>query len=390
MHSRSLLAAVVGLCVGLPGLSNYGFSAFIAPLTRQFGWSISEVSAWIFFLMVGSCATSLLLGKWVDRFGAGAVILASIPLFAAALAAASLMTGNIWQLRCDAFVVGAIGPGVSLLTYSQVINERFAAARGTALGLMTAGIGISAMLAPPLMQRITDAHGWRSAFLFMGAASLAAYPFAFFWLRGTGVGRGAPQDPRRSGFTRLEALRAPIFWLIGAIAFVVGLYSAGVIFNLLPFLTEVGIARPTAASYLGMFGLFMVIGKLVCGLALDRMSVSLIGALILTAQAVALIYLGTYLGRHAGIVIAVVGFGTGGQIACSSYGIARYLGMKSYGQVYAILSIVGSIGVGSGPYFFSTLRELAVDYRLSLSVAGGLALLAAALYASLARHRMWG
>src|SRR6185437_12037615 len=77
LHSRSLLAAVVGLCVGLPGLSNYGFSAFIAPLTRQFGWSISEVSAWIFFLMVGSCATSLLLGKWVDRFGAGAVILAS-------------------------------------------------------------------------------------------------------------------------------------------------------------------------------------------------------------------------------------------------------------------------------------------------------------------------
>ena len=40
--------------------------------------------------------------------------------------------------------------------------------------------------------------------------------------------------------------------------------------------------------------------------------------------------------------------------------------------VYGMLSIVGSVGVGLGPYCFSILRELAVDYRLSLSTAGGL------------------
>jgi len=389
LHSRSLIAAMIGLCLGLPGLSNYGFSAFIAPLTREFGWSIPAISAWVFFLMIGSCATSVFLGYLVDRFGARRVILASIPIFACALASAAFMTGNIWQLRCIAFLVGGVGPGVSLLAYSQTVNEQFTAARGTALGTMAAGISISAMLAPPLMQRITDAYGWRAAFMFMGLASFVAFPFAYFWLKSRRDGKISSKEPRRIGFTRTEALRAPIFWLISGIAFIVGLYSAGVIFNLLPFLTEVGLLRQTAASYLGLFGLFMFVGKLTCGLTLDKFPVYLIGAVILVAQSAALIFLGLSMGKFAAIAIAVVGFSTGGQIACSSYCIPRYLGMKSYGQVYGILSIVGSIGVGLGPYFFSSLRVMAMDYRLSLSVAGGLAALAAALYGTLGRHRMW-
>jgi predicted MFS family arabinose efflux permease len=387
-HSKALLAAVVGLCVGLPGLSNYGFSAFIAPLTREFGWSISDVSAWVFFLMLGSCATSVFLGSLVDRFGARAAILCCIPIFSCALGSAAFMTGNIWQLRGAAFLAGAIGPGTSLLAYSQVINERFSAARGTALGLMTAGIGASSMFAPPLMQRIADTYGWRAAFMFMGAASFVAFPFAYFWLRDKLKSKAPSKEPHRIGFTRIEALRAPIFWMIGGIAFIVGLYSAGVIFNLLPFLTETGLSRQTAASYLGMFGLFMVLGKLACGLTLDKFPVFLIGAVILAAQSAALICLGLYPGKYAVIAIAVVGFSTGGQIACSTYCIARYLGMRSYGQVYGILSIIGSVGVGLGPYLFSSLRELAMDYRLSLSAAGGLALLAGALYGTLRRYQM--
>ena len=388
LHWRALLAAMIGLCLGLPGLSNYGFSAFIAPLTRQFGWSISDVSAWVFFLMLGSCASSVFLGNLVDKFGARTVIACAIPLFSCALASAALMTGNIWQLRAVAFLVGAIGPGVSLLAYSQAVNERFIAARGTALGLMAAGIGISSMLAPPLMQRTADAYGWRAAFVFMGGASFIAFPFAYFWLKSVREAGSSPKEPRRIGFTRAEALRAPIFWMISAIGFFVGLYSAGVIFNLLPFLTEIGLSRQTAASYLGMFGLFMFVGKLTCGLTLDKFPVSAIGAAILAAQSAALIFLGLSPGKFAAIAIAVVGFSTGGQIACSSYCIPRYLGMKAYGQVYGILSIVGSLGVGMGPYLFSSLRELAVDYRLSLSAAGGLAACAAALYGGLSRYRM--
>jgi MFS family permease len=386
-HSRALLAAMIGLCVGLPGLSNYGFSVFIAPLTHQFGWSIRAVSGWVFFLMIGSCASSILLGHLVDKVGARRVILLSIPLFAAALGAAGLMTGALWQLRTVAFVAGAIGPGVSLLAYSQAVNERFTAARGTALGIMTAGIGVSAVFAPSLMQWIVDSFGWRTGFAFMGAAALLAFPFAFFWLTAARESRTGAARPVLAGLSCRAALGVPRFWLITAIAFAVGVYSAGVIFNLLPFLTEGGVPRSTAASYLGLFGLFMVIGKLVCGLGLDRFAVNRIGALILVAQAVALLWLGRFADGSVAVAIAVTGFSTGGQIACSTYTIPRYLGMKAYGQVYGIVSIVSSVGVGVGPYFFSTLREVTASYRVSLSVAAGLALLSAALYAALGRPR---
>jgi MFS family permease len=387
-HSRALLAAMIGLCVGLPGLSNYGFSVFIAPLTHEFGWSIRDVSAWVFFLMIGSCASSILLGNLVDKAGARRLILLAIPLFAAALGAAGLMTGALWQLRLVAFVAGAIGPGVSLLAYSQAVNERFTAARGTALGLMTAGIGISAVIAPSLMQRIVDGFGWRAGFGFMGGAALVAFPFAFFWLTAAQESRAVGGAPRAvlAGLSCRAALGVPRFWLIAAIAFCVGVYSAGVIFNLLPFLTEGGVPRSTGASYLGLFGLFMVIGKLVCGVGMDRFAVNRIGALILVAQAVALLWLARFADGSVGVAIAVTGFSTGGQIACSTYTIPRYLGMKAYGQVYGIVSIVSSVGVGVGPYCFSVLRELTASYRMSLSVAAGLALLSASLYATLGRQ----
>ena len=384
-NARVLMAAMLGLCVGLPGLSNYGFSVFIAPLTGEFGWSISAVSAWVFFLMIGSCVSSILLGRWVDRLGARRVILIAIPLFAAALAIAGLMTGAPWQLRAIAFAAGAIGPGVSLLAYSQAVNERFDAARGTALGLMTTGIGISSVVAPPLMQWMVDAHGWRAGFAFLGVAALLAFPCAYFWLpRSLGRSSEAPR-PLLAGYSARAALRVPNFWLINVIAFVVGVYSAGVIFNLLPLLTESGLSRARAASYLGLFGLFMVVGKLLCGLTLDRLPVNRIGGVILLVQAAALLWLSRFAHGPVAVAIAAIGFSTGGQITCSTYTIPRYLGMKAYGQVYGIVSIAGSIGVGVGPYLFSRLRELTRDYRLSLSLAAILALLVGLLYVSLDR-----
>jgi predicted MFS family arabinose efflux permease len=376
---------MIGLCLGLPGLSNYAFGVFIAPLRTEFAWPISGVSAWVFFLMIGSCASSIFLGRLIDRFGARTVILPAIPLFAAALAAAGLMTGDLWQLRIISFAAGAIGPGVSLLAYGQIINERFDGARGTALGLMTAGIGFSSVVAPPLMQRVVDTYGWRLGFVFMGIAALLAWPFAWFWLGGS---RESQDDSiqRRSRATGLDAraaLRVLNFWLINLIAFVVGMYSNGVIFNLLPLLTEAGLSRARAASYLGLFGLFMVIGKLLCGLTLDRLPVNRVAALTLLVQAAALLWLGHSVGVSLAAAVAAIGFGTGAQITCSTYTIPRYLGMKAYGHVYGIVSIVGSVGVAVGPYLFSRLRELTEGYQMCEVVAAVLALCAALLYAAL-------
>ena len=388
-HSLALIAAIVGLCVGFPGLSNYGFGVFIAPLQTAFGWSVSDISSWVFFLMVGTALTSRFFGGLVDRWGARAVILAAIPLFGAALASGALMSSRIWQFHLVAFMTGATGSAVSILTYGQAINERFNAARGTALGLMVGGIAISAVVAPSLMQRICDAYGWRPAFVFMGAAALLAFPLAYFWLRSPHTATGQYVAPQSFGYRREEALRSPVFWTIAAIAFVVGLYSAGVIFNLMPLLTEAGLARPVAASYLGLFGIFMFIGKITCGLTLDRLPVAAIGAAILLAQAAALILLGLHPQQFAALAIAVTGFGTGGEIACSTYTVPRYVGMRAFGAIYGIVSIFSSAGVATGPYFFSVLRESGKDYHMSLSVAGGLAVLAGSLYASLGRYRLW-
>ena len=379
----------MGLCLGFPGLSNYGFGVFIAPLESAFGWSVADISSWVFFLMLGTGLTSRFIGGVLDKRGARAVILVAIPLFGAALASGSLMTGKLWQFHLVAFMTGATGTALSILTYGKAINERFSAARGTAIGLMVGGIAISAVLGPPLMQRICDAYGWPSGFQVMGVAALLAFPFAYVWLRSAPIGAARQAGLQHFGFDGAETLGLPVFWTIAAIAFVVGLYSAGVIFNLMPLLTEAGLSRPQAAAYLGLFGLFMFVGKITCGLALDRLPVAVIGTTILLAQAGALVLLGLHPQQYAALAIAITGFGTGGEIACSTYTVPRYVGLRAFGRAYGVVSIFSSAGVATGPYFFSVLRELGKDYHVSLSVAGTLALLAAFLYGSLSRYRMW-
>ena len=117
---RPMLAVILGMAaMALPG---YSLGTFIAPLSRHFGWSVTQVTGWSTAWSAGCILAAPLVGSLADRLGSRTVILISLGLLAAALAIPGLLLESIAELYGVAFVVGMASAGVSSMTYGRIIT----------------------------------------------------------------------------------------------------------------------------------------------------------------------------------------------------------------------------------------------------------------------------
>lgn len=370
--------SVVGMCFGGSGVLWYSFGVLITPLRETYGWSNSDVSGWATFVSVGSVIGLPTVGRLADRFGVRPVVLTAIPLCALAIGLGSLVTGKIWTLYLVAVVVGTIAAGVSSLTYSRAINGWFSAARGTALGLMSSGIGLGATFGPRLIQTIVDQHGLRIGFYALAAVMLIPWPLAGLFLHERRETAGATTTDSERGFTRKEAMRQPVFWLLCASSILWTLCTGGN-FHLVPFLTSGGLDRSQAANYVGLLGLTAMFGRMITGFIIDHLHAPFVCATVFVIEAAAFATLGVIEVRYAYVPIMVIGFAHGAEVDCFTYCTARYFGMKSYGVVFGLLSVMAAIGNGFGPLLFGFVRDLSKSYSNSFFMDAAFAIGAAIL-----------
>jgi len=195
------------------------------------------------------------------------------------------------------------------------------------------------------------AHG----FVFMGAMTLLPLPAVFFWLqeRRFAAGRKAPQP--EVGDKMFEALRRPTFWLLGGGCLLYFLSYNGIQFGLIPLLTHEGLSGPTPrimrASWAFLFG-----GKLVSGVTFDRFRMPFVLATVLVADAVAFVALALL--RQSGVVVslAIIGFAHGSMMNGFPYSVARYFGVKFFGGISGLISVLLSLS-SFGALLFSNLRD---------------------------------
>ena len=63
------------------------------------------------------------------------------------------------------FIAGLVGLMTSSIAYTRAVNGWFTANRGFALSLAATGLSLSAVIAPPLFERLVSAEGWRAGYL---------------------------------------------------------------------------------------------------------------------------------------------------------------------------------------------------------------------------------
>ncbi|MES2339211.1 MAG: MFS transporter [Pseudomonadota bacterium] len=389
---RLLIACVAGIAFGSVGIAVYSIGAFVDPLGREFGWSRTDVQTALLFSsgLGGLCAP--FVGHLVERYGARPLALIGLVGVAIGFLIAATNGGQLWAFYLAYALIATLGGGSGPIAWTRAIAGRFERHRGLALAIALSGTGLIAIVAPPYVVWLTQSFGWRMGFIGMAALPLGiALPLAILFFRPADRAQrsGAAGDPAvpLPGLTTRQAVRTYRFWvlLVSILAMYLGI--AGIIPNLIPALTDKGIAPQSAALATSAFGVSVIVGRLLVGGLIDRFWAPGVAALILTPAAAGCVIL---MGQPTlGIAIfaaVLIGLAAGAELDLLAFLTARYFGLRGYARTYGLLFAGVAIAGGTGPMAFAWIHQAAGSFDTSFAIAAGLFLIGGPATLTLGRY----
>jgi sugar phosphate permease len=395
---------VILACVCAAGFSRTGsavatLSIFIAPMTREFGWSHTEISAAVSLGGVLGALVSPALGAFLDRNGARAVLglavlLTGIPLL---LLSFTQSLAGFFVFYCTARMAFS-GP-YDLGIHGSIVNW-FVRRRAFATSVATL-VTMSGLVSMPLIAHfVMQAGDWRAAWVAIGATVLLV-GFVPTWalhvrrpedigLRPDGArvtlsaGGGAAQ-PAEPEFSRGEALGTPAFWLLSLYTLLVFPVQAGISLHQAPLLIERGLDPATAAAAVSTFALLSAVAGFAYGFWPRRVPLRFALALVgLTLTASCVLMANVQSAPLAYCAAALFGLGIGGLLTMLPIAWADYFGRSSYGAIRGVALTVQVAGQALGPVLSGALRDATGNYAASLATFAVLAFAgsAAALFAA--------
>jgi ACS family glucarate transporter-like MFS transporter len=148
-------------------------------LRQDLGLSDVQLGMVFSAFVLGYAFTQPLAGRLADRFGAYKMTAVGILWWSALTAMTAMIpsafAGAFVLLLAVRFILG-VGEAVIFPASNRLVaNWMPAQERGLANGLIFAGVGLGAGVAPPLITTIMLTHGWRWAFWISAAIGLVAF-----------------------------------------------------------------------------------------------------------------------------------------------------------------------------------------------------------------------
>ena len=355
----------------------------------------------LFFLVMGLSAP--FTGKLIDRYGVRGVITGGS--LAGGVSFVSLyFLQSIWHFYAAFTVIGVAMAALGQVPASTMVSNWFQKRRGTAIGVMSTGIGLGILVLAPIVGGYFIPHfGWRPSYLFLAAVVWILIPLALFVVRTRPADMGlfpygisSPQEMAADissgitgGFTLKKAAGTAAFWLISITFFINGLSSLGVIQNQVPHLQDIGFPLVTASSALTALGIGGAVGKFFFGWLCDRIQPKYVCAISMLLLAGATFILINVTPETSATVIwvyaIILGLGAGGWLPTMSMLINTNFGLTSYGVLFGMMTLVQGVGGAIGPPFAGFMFDTFGGYQAAFTIL--LALFAVALPAILAVRR---
>ena len=367
-----VVASVMGLLVGNGPVMQFTFGTLLPPITRQFGWSRGLVSS---AMVVGLWMTGLatpVVGRLVDRFGIRTVALPAIVVFSLATASVAWVPASPAAFTALYALMGLAAAGQTPLIYAKAISARFDRRRGLALGIAMAGVGLGAALVPQFAQAMIGIAGWRGAYAGLGVLTFVlAFPSVALFVgrpaAGPRVASKKVSSVTMPGLTGLEALRTARFWSLAFSFFIVSGTTGGVISHLVPLMSDRGVSPQIATAMVGIAGTALIGGRLLSGFLLDRIHAPYVAAVFFLTPLMGIVVLLTALRPEgAAVGTVLVGMGLGAEVDLIAFLLSRYLGMRSFGEIYGYFFSIFMLGAGLGPLAMGVSYDKTGSYKLML------------------------
>jgi sugar phosphate permease len=378
----------------------------IVPLEHEFGWSRATISSAVSLNLLLYGLAGPFCAAVAQRIGVRRTMAIAMLLLAAAIALATQIR-RPWQLvLLWGFFVGT-GTGMTAnVLGAVVVNRWFSARRGLVLGVLTAATATGQLLFLPVLARLAESSGWRSALLVVVAAALATVPVALLFVRETPRDMGLrPFGARdddvvevpRAGNPAVVAVQtlgratgSRDFWLLAGTFFVCGASTNGLIgTHLIPACVDHGIPEVQAAGMLALMGIFDLFGTTGSGWLSDRWDSRWLLFTYYGLRGLSLIFLPHALQDHEGLSIFTVFYGLDwiATVPPTVKLATDAFGRRDAPIVFGWVMASHQVGAGAAALGAGVIRTVLGDYHLAFVTSGAMCLAAALLALAIGRGR---
>lgn len=209
--ARNLRWGLVFLMFGIAAVSyldRNNISIAATAIQKEFGLSDVQLGVVFSAFVMGYAFSQPFAGRLADRFGPYKVVAIGIVWWSVFTAATAMVpSGMLWSLSALIAMRFVLGVGESVIFPASnrlVANWVPTRERGLANGIIFAGVGIGAGVAPPLITYITVNHDWRWAFF---VSALIGGVALVVWLL---VARDRPQNHSWASQEERDYIRAGV------------------------------------------------------------------------------------------------------------------------------------------------------------------------------------
>ena len=353
----------------------YAYSVLLAPLKVEFGWSVAQMTL-VFALSICSFTLgSLAVGPLVRAKKNAVALLAGAAMLAAGFLGTAFASGGVALYMAYAAygVAASFGIGWVYNVVIPTVTSWFPDKCGFAQGVCLMGFGAGGFVLGPVATQLYSVLPWRGtlvgfavvfAALVAGSAAVLKAPGdaeaseLAALAAGAGAGDADAAEVADDRFVSSgQMLRTPTFWLLYAFLFMLGSIGMGItgIGRELPL--SLGASDLAAAVVIGFVNVGSGVGRLSCGIALDKLGrhrtmriigfggtvapVVMIASLLsgsLAVQAVACLLTG----MSWGAAVVTMPF-----VSRTEWGLANMAQNMAMVNTYSIFaSLVGSFGAG--------------------------------------------
>jgi MFS transporter, OFA family, oxalate/formate antiporter len=382
MKTSRWAIAIAGVFLQVALGAVYAWSVFRIPLSKQFGWSISEVTLTFTICIFVLGISAFFGGLWLNPKGPRIVAITGGLLYGTGVFLASFSDHRLWWLYLTYGVIGGIGLGFGYIVPVAVLVKWFPDRRGLITGIAVGGFGAGALITAPVATRLIQNVGVLSTFAYLGIAFFIVTAVCGYFMQNPpanwkpeGWEPTASQASQRSSrdYTLGQALRTWQWWALWLLLFLNTSAGISVISQEAPLFQELAtVTAVTAASMLGIVSIGNAFGRVFWAWASDSISRRATFAVMFLLQAVLFWVLPSITSAGLLTVISFIilmcyggGFGTMPAFA------ADYFGPRNVGPIYGLMLTAWGFASAFGPLLIAHMRQVSGSYRSALHVIAG-------------------
>ena len=374
--------------------TRFSYGVFFKSIAIEFNLTRATTSAVFSVYMLLGCFFAILAGLASDRYGPRIIVLL-MGLFTGLSLLLTSQTNSPWQLFIAYSLLMAMGTGATFVVTMSTVSRWFDNKRGLALGIASSGIGMGTMIMAPFATYLISKLSWRMAYLVMGLiAWLIVIPSSRLLKRNPQEIGALPDGAKLNskdrllstlknedtnnqpiGFSLLQAFRTRSFWLFMFIWLLFAFCTFLVFTHIVPHATDIGFSAGEAATVLSLISGTSIVGRVLMGIASDRIGRKRIAIICSLLQAGAMVWLIWSPDLWMFYLFAVIyGFGYSGIAPSMVALISATFGLRKMGIILGVLDVGFAIGAATGPFIGGLIFDVSNSYFLAF-LLGAVAML---------------